>query len=102
MLCPLRRKFKGQVWRFAAREDFWGSLRNVILLTLNDMLTSGIINPMTAMAPGLVRREPGWIYKPSWDLPVLIGSAVLVPMPFLIAWLAQISGWMKPQQAIDL
>lgn len=49
-----------------------------------------------------VRREPGWLYKPSWDLPLLIFSAVLVPLPFLIAWAAQVSGWMKPQQAIDL
>ncbi len=47
-------------------------------------------------------REPGWIYKRSWDLPLIIFSAVLVPFPFLIAWLAQVSGWMKPQQAIDL
>ncbi|HWC99712.1 MAG TPA: hypothetical protein VG456_23290 [Candidatus Sulfopaludibacter sp.] len=47
------------------------------------------------------RREAGWIYKPSWDLPLLIFSAVLVPLPFLIAWLSQVSGWMKPQQAID-
>jgi hypothetical protein len=44
----------------------------------------------------------GWIYKPSWDLPLIIFSALLVPFPFLIAWLAQVSGWMKPQQAIDL
>ena len=43
-----------------------------------------------AGAPGFaVRREPGWIYKPSWDLPLLIFSAVLVPLPFLIAWAAQ-------------
>jgi hypothetical protein len=63
-----------------------------------------MIFPMAAVAGGsglLSRREPGWIYKPSWDLPVLIFSAVLVPLPFLIAWLAQVSGWMKPQQAID-
>ena len=59
---------------------------------------------MAAMAEvtNLSRREPGWIYKPSWDLPVLIGSAVLVPLPFLVAWIAQVSGWMKPQAAIDL
>jgi len=58
---------------------------------------------MAAMAgASLLRREPGWIYKPSWDLPVLIGSAVLVPLPFLVAWIAQISGWMKPQSAIEL
>lgn len=49
----------------------------------------------------LVHREPGWIYKPSWDLPLLIFSAILVPLPFLAAWLAQVSGWLKPQQAID-
>ena len=56
-----------------------------------------------AGAPLLVpRREPGWLYKPSWDLPVLIFSAVLVPLPFLVAWGAQLSGWMKQQQAIDL
>ena len=46
-------------------------------------------------------REPGWIYKPSWDLPLLIFSAILVPLPFLAAWGAQVSGWLKPQQAID-
>ena len=56
-----------------------------------------------AGAPQLIaRREPGWIYKPSWDLSLIIGSAILVPLPFLVAWLAQISGWMKQQQAIDL
>src|SRR5262245_60409127 len=46
-------------------------------------------------------RRSGWIYKPSWDLPVLILSAVLVPFPFLVAWLAQATGWMREQQAID-
>src|SRR5512133_2505400 len=51
---------------------------------------------------GGIQRVPGWIYKPSWDLPLLIFSAVLVPLPFLIAWGAQASGWMQPQQAIDL
>jgi hypothetical protein len=34
---------------------------------------------------GAIRREPGWIYKPSWDLPLIIFSAVLVPLPFLLA-----------------
>lgn len=53
-----------------------------------------------AAAPAL-RREPGWIYRPSWDLPLLIFSAVLVPLPFLAAWAAQASGWLEPQQAID-
>ena len=46
-------------------------------------------------------REPGWIYKPSWDLPLIIFSAILVPFPFLVAWGAQFTGWMEPQQAID-
>jgi hypothetical protein len=53
-------------------------------------------------APGLLsQRETGWIYKASWDLPLLIFSAILVPLPFLVAWAAQFSGWLKPQQAID-
>ena len=55
-----------------------------------------------AAAPVLVTgRRPGWIYKPSWDLTLLIGSALLVPLPFLAAWIAQTSGWMQPQQTID-
>ena len=55
-----------------------------------------------AGAPTLVAgREPGWIYKPSWDLPLLIFSAVLVPLPFVVAWMAQAAGWQQ-QQAIDL
>jgi hypothetical protein len=49
----------------------------------------------------LAGREPGWIYKRSWDLPLIIFSAALVPLPFLVAWIAQVSGWMSPQQAID-
>src|SRR5882724_11936659 len=53
----------------------------------------------TAFAP---RREPVWIYKPSWDLPLIIFSAALVPLPFLVAWLAQLFGWMQQQQAVDL
>jgi hypothetical protein len=52
-------------------------------------------------APFAPRREPGWIYKPSWDLPLLIFSAALVPLPFLVAWGAQVSGLARPQQAID-
>lgn len=47
-------------------------------------------------------REPGWIYKPSWDLPLIIFSAVLVPLPFLISWLAQMSGWLNPDKTVDL
>ena len=53
-------------------------------------------------APLLSQREAGWIYKPSWDLPLIIFSAVLVPFPFLVAWLAQTTGWMGPGQAISL
>jgi hypothetical protein len=53
-------------------------------------------------AGALSGRRPGWIYKPSWDLPVLILSAVLVPLPFLVAWSAQASGLIREQQAIDL
>jgi hypothetical protein len=48
------------------------------------------------------QREPGWIYKPSWDLPLIIFSAALVPLPFLVAWIAQFSGWMTQQQAVDV
>jgi hypothetical protein len=50
----------------------------------------------------LSRREPGWIYKPSWDLPLIIFSAILVPLPFLIAWAAQATGWLNPDKTIDL
>src|SRR5690349_7133378 len=56
---------------------------------------------MAAPSPLPLARQPGWIYKPSWDLPVLIFSAILVPLPFFLAWLAEVSGWMRPQQAID-
>src|SRR5215831_14587871 len=57
---------------------------------------------IASVSPEFPGRQAGWIYKPSWDLPVLILSAVLVPFPFLVAWLAQTTGWMKEQQAIDL
>jgi hypothetical protein len=53
-------------------------------------------------APLVSERQPGWIYKPGWDLPLIIFSAVLVPLPFLAAWGAQISGWMNQRQAVDL
>jgi hypothetical protein len=56
-----------------------------------------------AAVPELMpQRRQGWIYKPSWDLSLLIFSAILVPLPFFVAWTAQVSGWMSPQQAIDL
>ncbi len=56
-----------------------------------------------AASPGLLtERQPGWIYKASWDLPLLILSAVLVPLPILVAWAAQATGWMTPEKVIDL
>ena len=64
-----------------------------------------IILAMAAFAasPVLVpQRRQGWIYKPSWDLPLLIFSAILVPLPFLVAWAADVSGLMQPKQVIDL
>ena len=57
---------------------------------------------LAGSATVLSGRRAGWIYKPSWDLPVLILSAVLVPLPFLVAWSAQFSGWIREQQAIDI
>jgi hypothetical protein len=50
----------------------------------------------------LGRREPGWIYKASWDLPLIIFSALLVPLPLLIAWLAQRTGWLDAEKTVDL
>lgn len=56
-----------------------------------------------AAAPGLLsERQPGWIYKASWDLPLLILSAVLVPLPILVAWAAETTGWMRPEKVIDV
>jgi hypothetical protein len=53
--------------------------------------------------PVLLRgREPGWIYKASWDLPLIIFSALLVPLPLLIAWLAQRTGWLNAEKTVDL
>lgn len=46
-------------------------------------------------------RESGWICSRRWDLSLLIGSAILVPLPLLFASLAQVSGWMTQQQAVD-
>lgn len=55
------------------------------------------------VAPSVLReREPGWIYKKPWDLTLLIFSAVLVPIPFLVAWAAERSGLLTQQGAIDL
>ncbi|MCS7312276.1 MAG: hypothetical protein NZ742_05120, partial [Acidobacteria bacterium] len=50
----------------------------------------------------LQTREPGWIYKKSWDLSWLIFSAVLVPLPLLFAELAERTGWLTRNQAIDI
>ena len=64
-----------------------------------------MIVPMAALAgsaSALSGRRAGWIYKPSWDLPFLILSSILVPLPFLAARSAQVSGWVREQQAIDL
>lgn len=47
-------------------------------------------------------REAGWLYRKSWDLTFLIFSAALVPMPILIARLAQTMGWASERQAVDL
>src|SRR5215813_7176723 len=60
---------------------------------------------MAALAgapPVLTNREPGWIYKPSWDLPLIIFSAVLVPPPFIVAWFAQTTGWLNAEKTVDL
>lgn len=50
---------------------------------------------------GVSQREPGWIYNRKWDLTLIIFSSVLVPLPFLIAWAAQATGWMSQEKAID-
>ena len=54
-----------------------------------------------AGTPLVFQRERGWIWSRQWDLTLLIGSAVLVPLPFLFASIAQATGWMTPQRAID-
>ncbi len=64
-----------------------------------------MIDPMASTAEArvlLMPRASGWIYKPSWDLTLIIGSAILVPMPFLLAIGAQATGWFSQSQAIDL
>jgi hypothetical protein len=52
--------------------------------------------------PLLVRRQAGWIYKPSWDLPLIIFSAILVPLPFLVAWAAQSAFRLNLEKTVDL
>jgi hypothetical protein len=56
---------------------------------------------MAAVAIGVSQREPGWIYNRKWDLSLIIFSSVLVPLPFLAAWVAQATGWMTQEKAID-
>ncbi len=56
---------------------------------------------MAAVALGVSQREPGWIYNRKWDLSLIIFSSVLVPLPFLVAWVAQATGWMTQEKAID-
>jgi len=62
---------------------------------------------MTGMAsaaagtPLVFQREQGWICSKQWDLTLIIGSAILVPLPLIFALLAQVTGWMTQQQAID-
>src|SRR5438874_7551210 len=54
-----------------------------------------------AGSPLAFQRERGWICSRQWDLTLIIGSAILVPLPLIFASLAQLSGWMTQQQAID-
>jgi hypothetical protein len=54
-----------------------------------------------AGAAVLVAREPGWICSRRWDLSLIIGSAILVPLPLLFSSVARLSGWMTEQQAVD-
>jgi hypothetical protein len=56
---------------------------------------------MASAAMSVAQREPGWIYNRKWDLTLIIFSSALVPLPFLVAWVAQVTGWMTQTQAID-
>src|SRR5215475_8682698 len=93
MLCPLPFEFKGDVENFFRDSNAWkpGSSWRIIFCMA---AFAGTTTPLS-------RREPGWIYKASWDLPLLIFSAVLVPLPFLLAWSAQFSGWLNARQTVD-
>jgi hypothetical protein len=72
---------------------------------LNGGPRSAIIYRMAAIAGAhpqtLTGREPGWIYKRSWDLTLIIFSAVLVPLPFLMAWAAQRTGLLSLDKTVD-
>src|SRR5215813_2597177 len=50
----------------------------------------------------VLHRERGWICSPRWDLTLIIGSAVLVPLPLMFAFLVQSTGWLTQGQAIDV
>jgi hypothetical protein len=54
-----------------------------------------------AGSPLVFQRERGWICSRPWDLTLIIGSAVLVPLPLAFASLAQSTGWMTKEQAVD-
>jgi hypothetical protein len=54
-----------------------------------------------AGTPLVFQREPGWICSKQWDLTLIIGSAILVPLPLVFAFVAQTTGWMTQEQAID-
>jgi hypothetical protein len=60
------------------------------------------MSALAATAPVFHKREPGWIYRKAWDLPLLIFSAALVPMPVTFAYAAQKSGLLTQQQAVDI
>lgn len=57
---------------------------------------------VTVAVPLRTERDPGWIYRRSWDLTFLIFSAILVPAPLLLAELAGRSGLLSERQAVDL
>jgi hypothetical protein len=55
----------------------------------------------SVLATPALAREPGWICSRRWDLTLIIGSAILVPLPLIFAWAAQFSGWMSQEQAVN-
>jgi hypothetical protein len=57
---------------------------------------------MAAAAMSVAQREPGWIYSRKWDLTLIIFSSALVPLPFLVSWIAQTTGWMTQEKAVDM
>ena len=49
----------------------------------------------------LLHRERGWICGRRWDLTLIIGSAILVPLPLVFASFLQSTGWLTQEQAVD-